>query len=87
MRSDVFALYRISYMWYTFFGALVTIVIAHLGILIYGCSDPKTTDATLLAPFLRSRYQRKPRGIIDSVKSIDKPKARKLAPLQSESSL
>lgn len=68
-----------SYMWYTFFGAFVAIVVAHLGMLIYGRTDPDTIDTTLLAPFLRRRYTRK--------QPNKKIQLTKMAPLQSESSL
>lgn len=80
-HSDVFPLYRMSYMWYTFFGAFVAITVAHLGILIYGRTDPNTIDPTLLAPFLRRRYTTSQPG------KNAKIQLTKMAPLQSESSL
>lgn len=51
--SEPFALYRISYIWYTTFGALTTIIIAGLGTFITGFSDPSLVDLKLLAPCIR----------------------------------
>lgn len=53
--SDIFPLYRMSYMWYTFFGTAVAIGVAHLCALVFGFNDPADIDAALVAPFLRGR--------------------------------
>lgn len=57
--EEVFPLYRISYMWYTFFGAMVTITISILCSVIWGTNDPKTIDPKLIAPFLRPIFHGK----------------------------
>lgn len=55
--SETFALYRISYMWYTTFGALTTLVVAGLGTFISGASDASLVDLKLLAPCMRKHFQ------------------------------
>lgn len=40
-------------MWYTFFGALTTMIIAGLGTFITGASDASLVDLKLLAPCIR----------------------------------
>lgn len=52
-NRDVFPLYRMSYMWYTCFGAMVTIILSFIFSLIWGLNDPKTIDSKLIAPQLR----------------------------------
>ncbi|XP_031637399.1 sodium-coupled monocarboxylate transporter 1 [Contarinia nasturtii] len=52
-ESETFALYRISYMWYTAFGALTTLIFAGLGTFISGASDASKVDLKLIAPCLR----------------------------------
>lgn len=51
--SETFALYRISYMWYTAFGAITTIIVAGLGTFVMGVSDASLVDLNLLAPCIR----------------------------------
>lgn len=51
--NSIFALYRISYMWYTFLGAGTTIAVATICGLFFGHNDAAAVDATLVAPFLR----------------------------------
>lgn len=55
--SETFALYRISYMWYTTFGALTTLIVAGLGTFITGASDATLVDLKLLAPCMRKYFQ------------------------------
>lgn len=55
--SETFALYRISYMWYTTFGALTTMIVAGLGTFITGASDASLVDLKLLAPCMRKHFQ------------------------------
>lgn len=50
--DDIFDLYRMSYMWYTFFGTAVTITIATIITLIRGGNKPKDVDGSLLTPFV-----------------------------------
>lgn len=42
-----------SYMWYTCFGAMTTIIIALVASFIVGSVDPSTIDKKLLAPCIR----------------------------------
>lgn len=65
--SEPFALYRISYMWYTTFGALTTMIVAGLGTFITGASDATLVDLKLLAPCIR-KYIR----VDDQVRKLPK---------------
>lgn len=49
----MFDLYRLSYLWYTLLGALVSIFVATIITFLTGPLDPKDIDPTLLAPFVR----------------------------------
>uniref|UniRef100_A0A182NQG4 Sodium/solute symporter n=1 Tax=Anopheles dirus TaxID=7168 RepID=A0A182NQG4_9DIPT len=54
--DDIFPLFRVSYMWYTFLGAAVTILVSLLcSVLLFGRNDPKTVSPDLMAGFVR-RY-------------------------------
>lgn len=55
----VFPLYRMSYMWYTFFGAMVAILVACIWTLIFGGNDPADIDSSLLTPMIRNRFRKK----------------------------
>lgn len=55
--DDVFPLYRISYMWYTCLGALITIGVATLFTFVWGGNDPSDVDSSLLAPCIRKRFK------------------------------
>lgn len=48
-----FAIYHISYLWYTLFGALITIAVSVIVSFISGFNDPRKMDAKLFAPFIR----------------------------------
>lgn len=48
-----FEIYHISYLWYTFFGALITIVVSTIVSFISGFNDPRQLDPKLLAPCIR----------------------------------
>lgn len=48
-----FAIYHISYIWYTLFGAFLTIVVSLIASFIIGANDPHQIDPKLLAPFVR----------------------------------
>ncbi|KAH8294948.1 hypothetical protein KR018_004575 [Drosophila ironensis] len=54
--DDIFPLYRISYMWYTTFGASITIIIALLGTLVFGKNNPNKVDPVLLTPCIRKFF-------------------------------
>lgn len=53
--DEIFPLFRISYMWYTFLGAVVTITVSVCCTFVFGRNDPKTVAPDLLAGFVR-RY-------------------------------
>ncbi|KAG4065705.1 hypothetical protein HA402_012383 [Bradysia odoriphaga] len=57
--ETVFPLYRISYMWYTFFGAMVAIIVACIWTCIFGGNDPADVDSSLLTPLIRNRFHKK----------------------------
>ncbi|XP_037051954.1 sodium-coupled monocarboxylate transporter 1 [Bradysia coprophila] len=57
--DTVFPLYRISYMWYTFFGAMVAIIVASIWTCIFGGNDPADVDSSLLTPLIRNRFRKK----------------------------
>lgn len=48
-----------SYMWYTCFGAMTTILVALVASLIVGNVDPSTIDRKLVAPCIR-KYMPEP---------------------------
>lgn len=48
-----FAIYHISYMWYTLFGALITIFVGLIVSFVTGANNPRKIDSKLLAPFVR----------------------------------
>lgn len=48
-----FAIYHISFMWYTLFGAIITIVVSLIVSFIVGANNPRDIDPKLLAPFVR----------------------------------
>ncbi|KAK9685310.1 Sodium:solute symporter family [Popillia japonica] len=52
-NDEMFDLYRLSYLWYTLLGALVSIFVATIITFLTGPLDPKDIDPTLLAPFVR----------------------------------
>ncbi|XP_005186212.1 sodium-coupled monocarboxylate transporter 1 [Musca domestica] len=56
-KEEILPLYRISYMWYTCLGALLTMGIAVLWHFIFGGNDPKTIDHSLLSPCIRKYFQ------------------------------
>ncbi|KAI9577558.1 hypothetical protein GQX74_005020 [Glossina fuscipes] len=55
-KEDIFPLYRISYMWYTALGALITILMSGVCGCVFGSNDPRKVDPTLLAPSIRKFF-------------------------------
>lgn len=53
--SDIFPLYKMSYMWYTCFGAVFTIIVALLLSPVFGLNRAKDIDPSLITPFVRNR--------------------------------
>lgn len=52
-ESD-FAIYHISYLWYTLLGATITITVSLIISLLSGFNDPRKMDPKLFAPCIRS---------------------------------
>lgn len=48
-----FALYHISYLWYTFLGAVITMTVSLIVSAIRGFNDPRKMDPKLFAPCIR----------------------------------
>uniref|UniRef100_A0A1A9VL99 Sodium-coupled monocarboxylate transporter 1 n=1 Tax=Glossina austeni TaxID=7395 RepID=A0A1A9VL99_GLOAU len=55
-KEDIFPLYRVSYMWYTALGALITILMSVVCGCVFGSNDPRKVDPTLLAPSIRKFF-------------------------------
>lgn len=52
----IFPLYKISYMWYTFVGAVFTFLVSLIcSIFIFGFNDPKEVSPELITPMIRRR--------------------------------
>lgn len=71
-----FAIYHISYIWYTLFGCLITISVSVLVSSIVGFNKPSEMDPKLFSPcirkFLRSNAKREePLGIEDNINCVD----------------
>lgn len=49
-------LHHLSYMYYTLFGAAITLIVSLLSSLVLGWQDPKSVSPVLLAPFMRKYY-------------------------------
>ncbi|XP_062127312.1 sodium-coupled monocarboxylate transporter 1 [Drosophila sulfurigaster albostrigata] len=64
--SDVFPLYRISYMWYTTLGASVTIIVALMSTLVFGTNDPNAIDSSLITPCIRKFFRCNPQKTMDT---------------------
>ncbi|EDV95092.1 sodium-coupled monocarboxylate transporter 2 [Drosophila grimshawi] len=75
--EDVFPLYRISYMWYTALGAMVTIIVALLSAFIFGTNNPNQIDPALLTPCIRKFYKFESHKPTDAYK-VDIPLPHKL---------
>ncbi|XP_077301640.1 sodium-coupled monocarboxylate transporter 1-like [Arctopsyche grandis] len=58
--EEVFVLYRISYIWYTLVGAVVTVLIGLLVSCFLHPNDPRDVNPELLAPFLRKIIKPRP---------------------------
>lgn len=72
--SPEFAIHRISYIWYTLLGALITIGVATIISTVSGFNDPREMNSKLFAPFVRkclrlnSEKREEPVGIETEVK-------------------
>lgn len=57
--SDINPLYRVSYMWYTCLGCIITIVVAFLASIAFGRNQTDTVDHSLISPVIRRCYKNK----------------------------
>jgi hypothetical protein len=67
LNSDIFPLFRVSYMWYTCLGATFTIVVSAFMTLIYGKNDPRDVPAELIAPQLRRFFDYRSKNVSENV--------------------
>jgi hypothetical protein len=51
--SDVFPLYRMSYLWYTLLGTIVSMTVALIASFLTNPIDPASLDPVLLSPVIR----------------------------------
>lgn len=54
--EESFELHRISYMYFSIFGTIITIVVAFIVSFLFEDYNPLTVDPKLLAPFLRKFF-------------------------------
>lgn len=67
----IFPLFKISYMWYTFFAAIVTMLVAIISsALIFGWNDPQSISPELISPAVRERIFKKSENITRSPPTI-----------------
>lgn len=63
--EPAFEIYHVSYLWYTFMGAMVTIIVSVIASFIMGANDPLKMDSKLFAPFVRRILERKKSRLMD----------------------
>lgn len=69
--SDINPVYRVSYMWYTCIGCLITILVAFLASIVFGRNSTETVDHSLISPVIRRYYKDKTATNGDEVTDID----------------
>jgi insulin-like growth factor 2 mRNA-binding protein 1 len=52
-KDEVFPLYRMSYLWYTLLGAIVSMTVALIASFFMNPTDPASLDPVLLSPVIR----------------------------------
>lgn len=62
--SDISPLFRVSYMWYTCLGCIITIVVALLTSVVFGRNKTDEVDHSLISPVIRRWYKNKSTGNI-----------------------
>uniref|UniRef100_A0A1A9X2N1 Sodium-coupled monocarboxylate transporter 1 n=1 Tax=Glossina brevipalpis TaxID=37001 RepID=A0A1A9X2N1_9MUSC len=55
-KDDIFPLYRVSYMWYTALGALITVIMSGICCCVFGSNDPRRVEPSLLTPSIRKLF-------------------------------
>lgn len=54
--EEIFPLYEVSYMWYTFLAAMFTIIVTLIcSTFIFGWNDPKDVSPELITPMVRRK--------------------------------
>ncbi|KAJ8917425.1 hypothetical protein NQ315_005471 [Exocentrus adspersus] len=62
-QEDVFVLFRVSYIWYSAIGYLVTFILGTVVSILTGPSDPKDLDESLLSPPVKDLLKRLPNRV------------------------
>lgn len=60
--SDISPLFRVSYMWYTCLGCIITIIVALVASLAFGRNRTDEVDHSLISPVIRRCYKNKSSG-------------------------
>lgn len=66
-NDNVFFLYRISFMWYSAIGYLVTVILGLIVSLLTGAENPENLNEDLLSPPIREILQKLPRGLKEAL--------------------
>lgn len=59
-----FPLFEISYLWYTFTGTVVAIIVGIIVSYITGFNDPKTVDKNLITPVVQNFFYEEEKEVI-----------------------
>ncbi|XP_067005282.1 sodium-coupled monocarboxylate transporter 1 [Anabrus simplex] len=65
--NEVFSLYRLSYLWYSLLGCVVTVVVGLTTSLVTGPQDPRDLDPILVSPPVWRLLHALPQGVRDSL--------------------
>lgn len=57
--TDPFLLFEISYLWYTFIGMLITLIVGNIVSYITGGNNIRNLDKNLLTPLIRGCFTEK----------------------------
>lgn len=57
LYSEVSPIYRISYMWFTFLGSMITIGTSAICTIFFGSNNPSQVDKKLLTPCIRKFFK------------------------------
>ena len=65
--EEIFPLYEVSYMWYTFLAAMVTVIVTLIcSLFFFGWNDPKKVSPELITPVVRRKiFENESEGKID----------------------
>ncbi|XP_077301650.1 sodium-coupled monocarboxylate transporter 1-like [Arctopsyche grandis] len=70
-NDEVFILYRLSYMWYTLLGTLITMIVSLIVSLVWDPIDANNIDPSMLAPFLRKYFTKSDKNRIQTQTSTN----------------